>query len=166
MCLPDQTQTRASVTRERLHAYLLSTVMIIAVGAPAFRNPDEDSYPLSTYPMFSRRRGRTNTVTSALAIAGEREVKVPPEYVANAETMQAFRTLTTAVMAGGEAAQTLCQAIARRLPDASDPELAHAQRVELVTESVDAIDYLAGRAKPEQRRVHARCAVGQARANP
>ena len=133
--------------------------MIVAVGAPAFRDPELDSYPLSTYPMFSRPRGRTNTVTSALAIRGEREVKVPPEYVANAETMQAFRTLSTAVMAGGRAAEQLCQAIAGRLPAASDPALASAARVELITESVDAIDYLAGRAKPERRRVHARCAV-------
>jgi hypothetical protein len=151
------------VTRERLRAYLFSTVMIVAVGAPAFRSPDEDSYPLSTYPMFSRRRGRINTVMSALAIAGQRETKIPPEYVANAETMQAFRTLTTAVAAGGDAAQALCQTIAGRLPGAKDPALARAERVELVSESVDAIDYLAGRAKPEQRRVHARCVVDQSK---
>lgn len=148
---------------ERVRAYLLSAVMIIAVGAPAFRDPNDDSYPLSTYPMFSRPRGRRNAVTSALAVAGEREVKIPPEYVGNAETMQAFRTLTTAVALGGDASQRLCQAIAGRLAEASDPALAHAERVLLVTESVDAIDYLAGRAKPQHRRVHARCPVGGVR---
>lgn len=144
---------------ERAKAYLLSTAILLAVAAPAFRNPESDSYPLSTYPMFSRRRARTNTVTSALAIEGQHEQKIPPSYVANAETMQAFRTLSSAVSAGAEAADALCHTIADRLAEATDPAFSRAERVELVTETVDAIDFLAGRAQPQDRRVHARCAV-------
>jgi hypothetical protein len=145
---------------ERLRAYLLSSVLLGAVVLPAFRDPTVDGYPFSTYPMFSNRRGRTNAVTSAVAIAADAsEVKVPPAYVANAETMQAFYTLVRAVRAGQQESEELCQVIARRLPEASDQALARAVRVELVTESVDAIDYLAGRARPFDRRVHASCPV-------
>jgi len=150
------------VNRARLYAYLVSALLLGAVAMPAFRDPfDADSYPLSTYPMFANRRGRTNSVTSAVAISPQGEVKVPPEYVANAETMQAFRTLSSAVRAGGERAEALCRTIAGRLRDASEPELARAERVELISETVDAIDYLAGRAKPRDRRVHVRCPVGE-----
>ncbi|MEY4575865.1 MAG: hypothetical protein RL701_568 [Pseudomonadota bacterium] len=145
---------------ERLRAYLLSSVLLGAVVLPAFRDPTVDGYPFSTYPMFSNRLGRTNAVTSAVAIAADAsEVKVPPAYVANAETMQAFYTLVRAVRAGQQESEELCQVIARRLPEASDQALARAVRVELVTESVDAIDYLAGRARPFDRRVHASCPV-------
>jgi len=145
---------------ERVRAYLISLLVLGAVGAPVLRDPRDDGYPLSTYPMFSNRRGRTNAVTSAIAIAADRsEVKVPPYYVANAETMQAFYTLARAVRAGDEASAQLCHAIASRLPQARDQALARAVRVEVVTESVDAIDYLAGRAQPFDRRVHASCPV-------
>lgn len=145
---------------ERVRGYLLACVVLTATAAPALRDPEADAYPLSTYPMFSHRRGRTNAVTSAIAIARDKtEVKVPPRYVANSETMQAFYTLARAVRAGDDAARELCQVIAARLPNAAEPELARAVRVELVSESVDAIDYLAGHAKPFDRHVHARCRV-------
>jgi hypothetical protein len=152
----------ARIGNERVRAYLIAVVLLVAEGAPVFRSPDADGYPLSTYPMFSHRRGRTNTVTSAIAVASDgSEVKVPPRYVANSETMQAFYTLARAVRAGEQSALQLCRTIVARLPEASDPALARAVRVELITESVDAIDYLAGRAKPFDRTVHARC-VGPA----
>jgi hypothetical protein len=131
--------------------------------APALREPQQDGFPLSTYPMFAYRRGRVNEVTRALAVAADQsETAVPPRYVANSETMQAFYRLIRAVEAGPAEATALCESIARRIRSDSTPELARAVRVELVTESVDAIDYLAGRAKPIDRRLHASCAVPSA----
>jgi hypothetical protein len=125
--------------------------------------PGEEGFPLSTYPMFAARRGRVHEVVSARAIAADGgEVRVPPRYVANAETMQAIRTLSRAVQAGERESQALCVAIAGRLRDASEAELKGAVRVELVTERVDAIEYLAGRGRAESARVHARCALGVA----
>jgi hypothetical protein len=145
---------------ERVHAYVVSALVLVAIMLPVLWQPHDDSFPLSTYPMFAHRRGRENDVTRALAISADgSEAPVPPRYVANAETMQAFYTISRAVHAGSGAAAQLCEAIAARIPNAREPELAHAQRVSLVTERVDAIDYLAGRAKPSDRRVHAECAV-------
>jgi hypothetical protein len=134
--------------------------VLVAVAWPALRAPHDDSYPLSTYPMFAHRRGRENDATSAVAIlADASEAPVPPRYVANAETMQAFYTLARAVGGGPGAASALCETIAQRVAVARDPHLAHALRIQLITERVDAIDYLAGRAKPFDRRVHASCPV-------
>ena len=149
----------------RIYAYLVSALVLGLVAEPALRDPDDDGYPLSTYPMFARRRGRVNEVTSALAVARDgSETRVPPSYVANAETMQAFYTLARAVAGGPETAFELCRRIAQKLPSADEPQLSQAVRVELVTQRVDAIDYLAGRVQPGERRVHARCDVAAAEA--
>jgi hypothetical protein len=77
--------------------------------------------------------------------------------------MQAIRTLSQAVRRGEAESLQLCAAIAGRLRGADAAELAQAVRVEIVTERVDAIDYLAGRARAEEVHVHALCAVGEAR---
>jgi hypothetical protein len=146
---------------ERVRAYLISALLLGAVAAPGFRDPSSDAYPLSTYPMFSQRRGRIHEVTSARAVSADAsEVRVPPSYVANAETMQAVRTLSSAVRAGEGEALALCRAIAQRLADAREPGLSHAVRVELVTERVDAIAYLSGHTEPLARQVHASCPAG------
>ena len=144
---------------ERARAYLLSVVLLGAVGWPAFRAPWEDGFPLSTYPMFAQRRGRVHEVVSARAVAADGGAElVPPSLIANAETMQAIRTLSRAIRAGEHEAERLCERIAGRL--AADEAWRRSVRVELVTERVDAIDYLAGRAEAELVRVHARCPVG------
>lgn len=146
---------------ERVRAYALCAVLLGAVGWPALRAPSDDGFPLSTYPMFAQRRGRVHEVVSARAVAADgRALLVPPALIANAETMQAIRTLSRAIRAGEGEAQRLCERIALRLPAAGDSELQRAVRVELVSERVDAIEYLAGRAQAELVRVHARCPVG------
>jgi hypothetical protein len=143
---------------------VVSAVLLGATAWPAFLPPSQDGFPLSTYPMFASRRGRVHEVVSARAIAADGSwVRVPPVYVANAETMQAIRTLSQAVRRGEAESLQLCAAIAGRLRGADAAELAQAVRVEIVTERVDAIDYLAGRARAEEVHVHALCAVGEAR---
>lgn len=138
---------------------MLSAVLLSAVAWPAFRDPARDGFPLSTYPMFSQRRGRVHEVVSARAVAADGgAVLVPPALIANAETMQAIRTLSRALRAGDREANALCSAIAERLARAGET-WRRAVRVELITERVDAIDYLAGHARAEPLRVHARCPV-------
>jgi hypothetical protein len=148
----------------RFYAYAVSVAALLIVGWPATRDLHLDAFPLSTYPMFAYPKGRVASVTSALAVSANGEsAPVPPEYVANAETMQAFRTLQAAAAKGQIASLELCRAIASRLKRASAPELRDAQHVEIVTGRVDAIDVLAGRATPSSRRLHARCDVEQNR---
>jgi hypothetical protein len=145
---------------ERTYAYGVTVIVLCLVGWPATQSLDADDYPLSTYPMFARPRGRVGEVTSALAIAADgSSAPVPPRFVANAEAMQAVSTLRRAVAGGPRASRALCRAIAARVAGASDAELRAAVRVEIVSSSVDAIDYLAERAEPHSRQLHARCDV-------
>jgi len=154
---------------ERLHAYLLSALVLGATAYPAFLDPSDDGFPLSTYPMFSKDRGEVVPVTSAFAVRGPGSegstrsnrgaVAVAPHYVANAETMQALQTIRKSVRRGKRSARRLCRAIAARIGEARDPELAGVTHVELATEHHASVAFLAGERTPRKRRVHARCAV-------
>jgi hypothetical protein len=145
---------------QRAYAYGVTVIVLLLVGYPATRSLDTDDYPLSTYPMFARPRGRVGDVTSALAIAADgRSSPLPPNFVANAEAMQAVSTLRRAVASGPRASGALCRAIAERVSRASDVALRGAVRVEIVSGRVDAIDYLGERAAPRSRQLHARCDV-------
>ena len=144
----------------RLYAYSVTACVLLAIGFPATRSLDADDYPLSTYPMFARPRGRIAEVASALAVSADgASAPVPPRYVANAEAMQAVSTLRRAVASGPRATAALCRTIAERVSRTGDAELRAAVRVEIVSGRVDAIDYLAERAEPRSRRLHARCDV-------
>jgi hypothetical protein len=144
----------------RLYAYAVSALTLAIVAWPATRSLEDDGFPLSTYPMFAYQKARVAEVTSALAVADDGHSEpIPPRYIANAETMQAIRTLRGAVLRGRRESLELCRAIAGRIATARAPELRDARHVEIVTGRVDTIDYLAGRAMPSTRRLHARCDV-------
>ena len=145
---------------DKLHAYVLSSVLLLAMLAPAFRDPADDSFPFSTFPMFSRARKRTEAVTSALAVSADgTETVVPAAYIANSEPMQAVATLQRTVSAGRKSAGVLCSGIAERLAHSDDPRLAGAKQVLITTRDVDAIAYLAGHTESSGGKVHARCDV-------
>lgn len=147
----------------RLHAYGLSALVIGAVLSPLRldpQDPKQDSFPLSTYPMFSYDRGRIASVTVALARGpGGYEQAVPPSFVATSETMQAMKTIAKSVRAGGRRARDLCESIAERVAESDDPVFAPATEVAFVRNTVDSIDYLSGDRAPRERRYHVRCVV-------
>lgn len=146
-------------------AYVFSLAMLGAVLHPLLLDPQDsgqDSFPLSTYPMFSYDKPRTARVSSAVAIGPERKERaVPPEFVAGSETMQALRTIAKSVRAGKKQARGLCEAIARRIADSADPAFAGATRVALITAEFDSIDYLSGDRTPLRRKDHVRCAIAR-----
>jgi len=148
---------------ERLHAYGLSLVVLAAVLSPLRldpQDPRQDSFPLSTYPMFSYDRGRVASVTVALALGPDGyEVAIPPGFIATSETMQAMKTLAKSVRQGGARARELCTAIAQRVASSPEAEFAPARSVAFVRVSYDSIDYLAGNRTQLSREVHERCPV-------
>jgi hypothetical protein len=150
-------------TPARAYAYGLSALSLAAVLYPMLldpQDPRQDSFPLSTYPMFSYDKPRTASVTSAVAIAADgAEEAVPPEFVATSETMQAQRTLAKSVRAGRQHARRLCTAIAERVALSSHPAFARAERVALISVTVDSIRFLAGDRTPLSRTEHVRCRV-------
>jgi hypothetical protein len=149
------------VIRRRPAAYALSAALLGAVVAPAFSDPADDGFPLSTYPMFARDRGRVATTARAVAVAADgAERRLPPSVLGTSETMQAIQTLRRSIAAGPREAERLCRAIAARLRTEAWEGARGAEapvRVEIQTVAVDSVAYLGGAPEPLSRRVHARC---------
>jgi hypothetical protein len=143
----------------RLYAYLVSAVVLAAVCYPFAWPLHRDSFPLSPYPMFSRKLPEpTVTLQYAVGVApdGTRH-HLKPSLVANQEVLQARAVLGRAVSMGQEATRALCRTIAGRV--ARERDLAGVTEVRIVTGTHDAVAYLAGRDTRGQERVHGRCPV-------
>lgn len=126
-------------------------VLVVAlVAAPVLRSPGDDSFPLSTYPMFSLARPAETTVSSAVGFdAADQRVILSPRIVGGtAEVIQAAATVGRAIRSG--AAEELCREIIARAPT-------KAVAVEIVTETYDVVAYFDGDEEPIRRTVHARC---------
>ena len=123
---------------------------------PLALDPSEDSYPLSTYPMFAKPKPDIVTVNHIVALdaEGERRI-VPPAVVGRGEVMQTRVALRRAVRQGGRAARALCREVAARL--AEDEAWASAARVEVRTDRFEVATYFESRQPIEGGRVHARC---------
>ncbi len=140
---------------ERAHAYALSAALLGAALLPLLTG--RDSFPLSTYPMFAKRRETEVEVNRAVGVRGAERVSLPPEVVASQEVMQAAATLRRALGGGSAAAAALCKDVAGRV--ARSPAFAGVTGVELVTERWDSVAYFAGKTEPLSSRVRSRCKV-------
>lgn len=160
---PEPGGPQRSALGPRVYAYAVSALALAAVLYPMRfdpQDPEQDSFPLSTYPMFSYDKPRTATVTSAVALGpGDAEQPVPPEFVATSETMQALRTIAKSVRAGRKQSRQLCESIAEHVARSAEPHFARAEAVALITVTVDSIRFLAGDRTPLQRKQHLRCRV-------
>lgn len=140
----------------RLAAALVSIVLLGATLSPLRRDPNLDSFPLSTYPMFAHDKGRELRLAYVLGLTatGARRY-LTPRLVGSGEVLQAMRIIDRALRDPRELAP-LCARIAARVRD-------HDEYRDVVTISIvvgvhDVIDFLvADRIGPEQER--ARCAV-------
>jgi hypothetical protein len=141
----------------RVLAYGFGLGLIAAVVSPAFGTPQADSYPLSTYPMFSQKRRAPILYFAEGVTAGGRRVRLPPNLVANAEVMQAVAAVKRAVLGGEEMSEQLCRAAARRVR--ASPAHTEVVRVELVGARFDPVGYFVKGDEPEERTVHHLCPV-------
>jgi hypothetical protein len=115
-------------------------VAVLVVTSPALRGAP-DSYPLSTYPMFSGAVSSEVDLTLAVGIdaAGER-VELDPTLIAGTdEVIVAGGTLRIAVREGRT--DELCAEIAERLRDAGRDGIV---AVRVVTDAVDAVGWYEG----------------------
>jgi hypothetical protein len=92
-------------------AGLLAAVVVLS---PLLRAPTNDSYPLSTYPMFASDRGAVHRMATAVAIEDDGTfTRLSPELIAGTgEVVLASVTVTRAIQRGESA--TLCEEIAER----------------------------------------------------
>ncbi|HEX5660381.1 MAG TPA: hypothetical protein VFX59_24465 [Polyangiales bacterium] len=140
----------------RLLAYGFGLGMVALVAAPGFGDPGDDSYPLSTYPMFARPRGKP-LLSFVEGVTDGEPVRLPPEIVAHNEVMQAAATVKRAVMAGPEALDRLCTRVAEDV--AKDPDFARVREVRIVSARFDPVRYFTEGPIPEQRNELYLCAV-------
>jgi hypothetical protein len=133
-------------------ATVVSAAAIVAVLSPALHQ--RDSYPLSTYPMFSYDLGRIESIDTAVGydVAGRRTRLSPTLIAGGSEVIHAAVTVTTAIAHGDTDA--LCAEIAARAR--SDGSLV---RIEVVTETYDVVTYFENHADPDPVVVHAACEV-------
>lgn len=125
--------------RARVVAALVSTVMIAATLEPLLRDPYDDGFPLSTYPMFATKRQTKQTYSYALGVTrdGQRRI-LNPRMIGSGEILQALQVINLAV-SRGETKQ-LCEAVAARV--AADDEFTDVVAIRIVTGTHDAVDYL------------------------
>ncbi len=143
--------------RARVFAVAVSIVMIGATLSPLARDPYDDGFPLSTYPMFASKRPTVLTFHYALGEGGAGErVTLNPALVGTGEVLQAMRVIDRAVGGGRGETMKLCEAIARRVE--SDPEFSNVVTVRIVTGTHDALDFLV-RDKIGRESERLRCAV-------
>lgn len=142
-----------SVSAQRLLAYGWGMGLVLLSAWPAFRTPALDSYPLSTYPMFSERRDRPWLQRMvALDRAGVAR-PLPPRLIANAETLQAAAAIRRAVAGGKGAMRALCSEVIARI--SSEPEFQRVRELRIQAVQYDPIEYFeALRAPIAERTLH------------
>jgi len=98
-----------------IRAGLISLALLAATLAPLARDPLDDGFPLSTYPMFAFPRATVQTFDYVIGetAAGDRRA-IAPELVGSHEVLQARAVIESAVGGGPDALLALCRAIARR----------------------------------------------------
>jgi hypothetical protein len=142
---------------KRAYAFLVSAVFVIAVMLPVLGDTRSDSFPLSTYPMFSGLRDSTTSIDHVVGVAGdESRTPLPPESVANDEVLQALAIIRGAIRQGPEATETLCQKAALWVYEARWQNI---ETVEVLTDRFDSLDYFDGDKSPISSVLHARCVV-------
>jgi len=142
----------------RVRAYLISLALLAWVAVPLFRPASADSFPHSTYPMFSHRRPEQLWLNQMVWVSPTGETTaLPPRFVGTEEVMQAAATISRAVSSGPSAASSLCDEVARAV--AEDTDLSEAVHVEIVSQLYNVIAYFSEGAAPIERRVRARCEV-------
>ncbi len=136
---------------------LCGAVLAPLVRAPG--DPDSDSFPLSTYPMFAAPRPAALTMAWARGVAPGRWRALSPEHAGTGEVMQAFATIQRAASGGPDDRAALCRAIAGRV--AHDAARSDVLAIELVVGTYDAVRWLGGdaAAAAAAEAVLARCPV-------
>lgn len=132
-------------------------LLLLVVAFPLLRDPHDDGFPLSTYPMFGERRSTALTMDYALgetATHGRRTLS--PQLAGTGEVLQAYALFARAVHGPRPGLQQLCTQIAARV--AAEPDYRDVIAIRIVTGQHDAVEYLVrGNVGVERERM--RCLV-------
>jgi hypothetical protein len=141
----------------RALAFTWGLGLVLVAASPLLRNPHDDGFPLSTFPMFAESLADPSFYSAEGVRPDSSRVMVPPEIIANGAAMQAVQTIQGAHGQGGKALRRLCERIAKQLPQ--DPKLSEVERVEIVNARYDPIAYFVSGPAPRERDVLYTCRV-------
>lgn len=142
--------------RARLYAVAVSVALVGATLLPLRREPYDDGFPLSTYPMFASKRATVQTYTYALGVTndGKRRTLSPSIIGGTGEVLQALQVVERAQRGGS--LPELCRSIALRVREHA--AFTDVVAIRIVTGTHDSLTYLASDViGPERERV--RCEV-------
>jgi hypothetical protein len=126
----------------RWGAALVSLGLIGATLEPVLRAPDDDGFPLSTFPMFAAPRPAQVAMSYARGVTEGGGLRVLAlDHLGTGEVMQAFSLLQRASGAGLRVRLALCAAIATRV--AADAAWKDVVAIEFVAGTYDAVEALA-----------------------
>ncbi len=130
---------------------LLPVFAALLVLLPLLRDPTSDTYPLSTYPMFTTDRGRVHSIATAVELTDAGFARLSPKLIAGTdEAVLASVTVKQAVRLGE--AEILCEEILERL--GAD------RQVEVRTETLDVVELSVEGSADSTVTVHATCGGG------
>jgi hypothetical protein len=131
-------------------------IMVVLLVLPVLGIPSRDSFPLSDYPMFSTRRGRTVDVAHVLAVAGDGSTSVVPPARLGTDEVLTARAVIARAAADPEAALRLCEHVAASFVD--DQEV-----VGLVVrvDRFDVLDYFTDDRGPIESREVGACPISR-----
>jgi len=133
--------TTGAVNATRWFGLIVTIVTLAAVAWPLRRDPvRDDSFPLSTYPMFAARRPGAKLYLEYLVATGPDGARrhVPPRLITKAEVMQAIMTVKQAIGRGD--AKGLCTRTAAKL--ARDRGFDRLDTLAVIAGNHAAVDYL------------------------
>lgn len=145
----------------RVPAYVVGLGVVLAAASPAFRPAQEDSFPLSTYPMFARTLDKPQVSFVERLDSRRRPRRLSPNELGSDEVMQAYRTIKRAVRQGPEATEALCRSLAKRV--AAREQSKRQVRLRIVRARFDPVAYFVDDAEPEELEVLATCSAGRSR---
>lgn len=145
-------------------AAVISIVLVAAALEPVVRSPDDDGFPLSTFPMFASARPSELAMTYAQGVTRDGALRtLTPAHVGTGEVMQAYAMLQAAAARGDAARDELCAAIAARV--ARDDAYRDVVAIRVVSARQDAVAYLADGTTGEAH-LRAMCPVRRDEAAP
>lgn len=135
-----------------------TVVVVVLMVLPVI--VDRDSFPLSTYPMYSRARPAEVTIPSAIGFDRDgSEHRLTLQVIGGSDDpLIVAGELRTAIARGR--APDRCPAIAERASESlADLDLV---RIEVVMERHDVVAQVTGESSLRDRRVYAECSIGVA----
>ncbi len=147
--------------RAKTPAAVFSLLVIGAVLFPITENwkaQPQDSFPLSFYPMFAKKRGRTTQVTYLVGMDRRgNEQRIRYTYAGTGGLNQVRMRLNSAVRQGN--ATPICREVAARIAWKKTGSLSEIDTVAMVTGTYRLDDYFAGKQEPESLQVETLCKV-------